>query len=472
MRQPRILRVTKHGASAGWLEVQTAFQRAEFIALDTEFTGLPVSDKRIRAEDMEERYAGIRESVMSRAILQLGVSIFMRSDPGEDVGADSTCLTVRTFEFLLCREGDFTISAAAGEFLADHGFDFNSMFQTGIPYTPVSLRTDSDAKSSGRTSSISSAKRRPAVTKKTTNEHPKKKRKHRESERSNPDGGGISWRPLPAGFLLRLGLLGVPVVVHNGLYDLLFLYDAFEDSLPESLQDFVRAITSLVPSVYDTKVLGESVLRQKMSNLAYLFAKCIRRQETRDTTIFAGDRGGVLECTDARLSFDPAVLYQKKEAQTEEGRDGVEERRPAICPRFLKRGHCGKDSCRSSHDVEMLVDIEHGRQKSSLLQERVEKTAHGTKDSEQGVACTDNSGTSDRLLRMDSREATELAKTPLPASGKAHAAGYDAFCTGFVFACIRAMSNAREIELHRNQIFISGKSKPLLLQSSRFVDLT
>ncbi|KAJ8902938.1 hypothetical protein NDN08_006256 [Rhodosorus marinus] len=472
MRQPRILRVTKHGASTGWLEVQTAFQRAEFIALDTEFTGLPVSDKRIRAEDMEERYAGIRESIMSRAILQLGVSIFMRSDPVEDVGANSMCLTVRTFEFLLCREGDFTISSAAGEFLADHGFDFNSMFQSGIPYTPVSMRTDSGPKRSGTASSISSTKRKPAATNRPSNEPTRKKRKHRESERTNPAGQVNSWRPLPAGFLLRLGLLGVPIVVHNGLYDLLFLYDAFEDSLPESLQSFIRAISSLVPSLYDTKVLAESVLGQKMSNLAYLFAKCIRRQETMDTTIFTRDRGGVLECNEARLPFDPAVLYQEKEAQTEKGGGGVKEGRPTLCPRFLKRGLCGKGCCRFSHDVEMLVDIELARQKCSTMQEVVENKAHGSRDSGQGVARTSDVNMSDRLLRVDGREATELAKTQLPPTGGAHAAGYDAFCTGFVFASIRAMSNAPEIELHRNQIFISGKNRPLLLQPSRFVDLT
>jgi len=48
---------------------------------------------------------------------------------------------------------------------------------------------------------------------------------------------------------------GVPVIVHNGMCDLCFAYDAFEGPLPLRAGDFADRIGRLFPTVYDTKLV-------------------------------------------------------------------------------------------------------------------------------------------------------------------------------------------------------------------------
>ena len=44
-----------------------------------------------------------------------------------------------------------------------------------------------------------------------------------------------------------------PLICHNGLMDLMFLYEKFYNPLPESLADFKAHLNSLYPHIYDTK---------------------------------------------------------------------------------------------------------------------------------------------------------------------------------------------------------------------------
>jgi hypothetical protein len=46
----------------------------------------------------------------------------------------------------------------------------------------------------------------------------------------------------------------VDLVLHNGMYDLLFLYSHFEARLPDSLVEFKARISTIFPRVFDTKV--------------------------------------------------------------------------------------------------------------------------------------------------------------------------------------------------------------------------
>ena len=54
-----------------------------------------------------------------------------------------------------------------------------------------------------------------------------------------------------------LAASGVDLVLHNGLYDLLFLYAHFEARLPDTLAEFKARIHLLFPRLIDTKVLAE-----------------------------------------------------------------------------------------------------------------------------------------------------------------------------------------------------------------------
>ena len=44
-----------------------------------------------------------------------------------------------------------------------------------------------------------------------------------------------------------------PLIVHNGLMDLLFLYDKFYGPLPEEVDAFTAAINKVFPLIFDTK---------------------------------------------------------------------------------------------------------------------------------------------------------------------------------------------------------------------------
>lgn len=72
----------------------------------------------------------------------------------------------------------------------------------------------------------------------------------------------------------RILSAGCPVIVHNGLIDLLFLYSHFYASLPPRLEVFMADLTEMfVGGVYDTKAIAELLLHEQASFLEYVFRK-------------------------------------------------------------------------------------------------------------------------------------------------------------------------------------------------------
>lgn len=462
----RIVNVTQSGAGAGFgslgKRLKNLSSRA-FVALDTEFSSLG-SDPDLKNENLSTRYTALRNLAHSNAILSVGISVF--DTPPTDVLIPSLSdatqslnpapYLVSTYDFLLRCNTPFVMSSKCGEFLVRHGFDFNRLFHSGISY-------DS------------------ACTEK-------------EPEKTPPKNIPWQWDKLPRGLLWRIGHSKVPVIVHNGLFDLVFLYASFQAPLPESLTDFISSLRECIPEgIWDSKILA-SVAKEPSSSLPYLFAKAVLSET-------------VAVQNSADLPHDENANPPPHEL---EGRE-------ELCASFSLRGFCIRSvSCPFSHDAFRVIQEEkEGRcpkdakemQKKHKLQSKLLKkktnicTPKTTKKSRkrkerlaisasttqlptsgtEGVGIEPAHDTSSDPLMTDVitnaiPEIEEPSPNPAQSSAKVnenqtHTAGWDAFCTGFIFAAYRETMSSEIFEKEKDRVAVSSSGASLLLQESQFSDL-
>ena len=173
---------------------------------------------------IDDRYSNLCDTATNYAIVSLGIACFKWpfSDNNELCDIPLSCYV---FDMLLFSEDSYMVEPASIKFLVHHGFDFNSQYRYGLRFAP------------GKAVIV---------------------------------GEGVS----PSGVFFRLLQAKKPIVLHNGLVDLVFLYYSFYGPLPASLGMFIADISEMFPSgIYDTKTIAEYKFREPASYLEYLFHK-------------------------------------------------------------------------------------------------------------------------------------------------------------------------------------------------------
>ncbi|KAM6184713.1 poly(A)-specific ribonuclease PNLDC1 [Rhynchocyon petersi] len=118
--------------------LQELVLKADFVALDMEFTGLRSSlsgPQQISLFDLPAQwYLKTRASVQQFTICQIGLSVFSRVSGESNKYVAHSCnffLFPTTFGIL---DSEFSFQASSVQFLNQYGFDYNKFLKSGIPY--------------------------------------------------------------------------------------------------------------------------------------------------------------------------------------------------------------------------------------------------------------------------------------------------------------------------------------------------
>ncbi|KAI9362320.1 ribonuclease CAF1 [Pilaira anomala] len=297
------------------------------------------------------------------------------------------------FEFLTLKQGNITIESDTGIFLCNHGYSFDALFTRGIPFTPPADMPTEPPKN----------KATAKVDMKLFNlwKHMMDIMRHRK----------------------------IPLVLHNGLYDLMYIYHSFIGKLPDTFAEFISTISHCFPSgIYDTRYLAERA-EYNSTFLKYVFSKSDRlRQDrfensTEETPYFEVQVNPPILKTGVPLSG----LKRKRDDEEVKAVTIVEgeqngTKKLDYCKHYAERGYCNLGHTGSSkyHDIQIILDHQMGVSKYKQFY-----TSESDHD--------DN----------------------------AHAAHFDAYMTSFAFAYFQNTLTPLVMKSSFNKMAISGLHFPL-----------
>ncbi|KAJ1719824.1 hypothetical protein LPJ53_005477 [Coemansia erecta] len=434
--------VTRSNIESLFPSIRQRIQKSVFISIDTEFTGLAISNPSpvfkfnttewvTRATDMAEKYRAMTNIVKTHALVSMGISTFSRrhTRPGS--------YNVDNFNFTLQQQNSHLINPNSVAFLAQNGFDLNKQATEGIRYfggpnpKPPSVKT-------------------PEI---------------------NEEGWMIRE------VFLDIVRRRVPLVIHNGLFDLMYIYQAFLGPLPDSYQSFVYDLSEMFPGgIYDTKHIVEKNDPKSASFLAYLFHKNERIQKQR----LEKDEPAVCIRLKDRIAYKPKTVDEQSLPKSDNITNAP------FCEQFAAHGHCrNKDMCPKSHDINFIIDC----------QDLQEVPADGNVAANHGPAHkkrkrdadqdTNGEAQSNRTVKVASSADVNaspnggLEDMSVSASTDSellanmyHTAAYDAFMTGYIFASYQILLGDKMADF-ANQVFLMGQSgNPLLIKPGRYSSLS
>ncbi|NXJ51005.1 TOE1 protein, partial [Spizaetus tyrannus] len=369
---------------------------------------------------------------------------------------------------LLCME-DYIVEPQSVQFLVQHGFDFNKQYSQGIPYHKGNDKGNENQSQSVRT------------------------------------------------FFLELIRAKKPLILHNGLIDLVFLYQCFYAHLPDNLGTFTADLSEMFPAgIYDTKYASEFETRFVASYLEYAYKKC-KRENCK-----LKDSSGLhltVEFCNYPANMSCYIDYRHCSLEEESHNMGGGNKVP-VCEKFSAYGWCPKGvKCPQSHNIDLIIDEddklwEEKRKKRKHKWKRQKNTEELAKVFEQEssrkeieLAQNGEEGPPRKQSCYEPAAATELAEItpnsegrPLeenstdmepetkaacaaekethgpPSQGGTHRAGFDAFMTGYIMAYVWMLKKGKNTDVGagpwlpdcHNKLYLSGKSVPLQIVKSLF----
>uniref|UniRef100_A0AC35G2Y2 C3H1-type domain-containing protein n=1 Tax=Panagrolaimus sp. PS1159 TaxID=55785 RepID=A0AC35G2Y2_9BILA len=131
-----IIEINRNNFETYSLLLKYSIKNADIIAIDLELSGIGTTNG-LRGRPFQERYERIRETVQTRSILSIGISIFKLYKCIEE--KKTIKLRNISFNLMTMSNDNYIVEPDALAFLSKHGFDFNRLINSAILYSTKSV---------------------------------------------------------------------------------------------------------------------------------------------------------------------------------------------------------------------------------------------------------------------------------------------------------------------------------------------
>ncbi|KAK3747585.1 hypothetical protein QZH41_015816, partial [Actinostola sp. cb2023] len=147
-------------------------------------------------------------------------------------------------------------------------------------------------------------------------------------------------------------LANKPVVLHNGLLDVVFLYHNFYCNIPDKLDVFTSDVYGMFSAgVLDTKYIAEHKLREPASYLSYIFRKSQRYNINSQDSSQKHITIEFPEETSTRRLVEHLCCHEQSKLESDET-SSIQ-----ICDLYAAHGFCRRGAdCHLSHNIDHILD--------------------------------------------------------------------------------------------------------------------